>query len=91
MTNDTILILILTLLTFNFFLVSTVVVLLIRDIRRVVQKVELVMDNVHDFTNMATKPVGVFLTLITGLMEGVKTYNSIKDIKNSSNRRRLNE
>lgn len=88
MSNDFVLILILTLLTFNFLFVSTIVILLLRDVRKALQKLSMILEDVHSFTEVAAKPAGILLTLVSGLIGGMKTFNTMKDSRHSSDRRK---
>jgi hypothetical protein len=91
MDTNILLIIILFLLTLNFIFVSVFVILILKEMRRIIQKSELILDDVQSVTATAAKPLGMLLTLVSGLAEGFKVFQSVKDIKENSDRRKENE
>lgn len=91
MNTNLLLIIVLSLLTINFVLVSVFVVLILKELRKIGQKANLVLEDIHAVTNTVSKPVGTLVGIISSVAEGVKAVNSIRNIKENSDRRKEDE
>ncbi|MFA6982295.1 MAG: hypothetical protein WC243_04745 [Patescibacteria group bacterium] len=91
MNTDLLLIIVISLLTMNLLLVGVFVALLLKDMRKLLQKSGLILDDVHAVTGIASKPVGILLSIMSGLMEGVKVVNSVRNERRSSKERKEDE
>lgn len=77
---QTILIFILMLLALNLIGVGVYVVLVLKEFRETLKKANLVLDNVHDVTDVVANPITTIAGLIAGVSQGVKAVKSISSL-----------
>ena len=69
------LIFILAVLTVVLVGVGIYVILVLKEFRETIQKANLIIDDVENLTNVVSNP----LSIITGVIEGIKTVKSLKN------------
>lgn len=77
---QTILIFILSLLTFNLLVVGFYFVLVLSDFRKTLRKTNDVIDDIHTVTDAVSSPVANVLRLVNGVVEGFNTVKSINTL-----------
>ena len=70
-----VLIFILAVLTVVLVGVGIYVILVLKEFRETIQKANLIIDDVENLTNVVSNP----LSIITGVIEGIKTVKSLKN------------
>lgn len=74
-----ILIIILSILTVNLMVVGVFVVLVLKDLRELVKRGHVVLDNIDSFRHNFSNPLGMFSNVISAVVDGYKAVKSIKD------------
>jgi hypothetical protein len=77
---QTVLIVVLILLTINLIAVGVYVVLILKEFRETVKKANSVLDNVHNVTNVVANPITSLAGIIAGVTQGVKAIKSISSL-----------
>lgn len=81
MTTDTVLVIILLLLSANLFLVGVYLVLVLKDFRSTLQRVNRILDTMTVVTNAVADPVVGFSEMASGLVEGIQSLKSLGFLK----------
>lgn len=77
-----VLVFILILLTINVLIVGGYVVLLLRDFRQTLKRVNSILDDVDSLSSIISNPMTILTTIAGTLKEGVKAVQTIKSIRN---------
>lgn len=77
---QTLLIIILIVLTINLVAVGIYLVLILKEFRETVRKANLVLDNVHDVTDAVANPITTVAGMISGLTQSVRAVKSISSL-----------
>lgn len=75
-----VLVFILILLTINVLIVGGYVVLILRDLRNTLKKVNVILDDAGSVSNMLSNPMHVLSSIAGKLQEGVKAVQTIKSL-----------
>lgn len=76
-----VLVFILILLTINVLIVGGYVILLLKDLRHTLTKVNSILDDVDSVSSLVSNPMSVLSTIAGTLQEGVKAVQTIKSMK----------
>ena len=77
-----VLVFILILLTINVLIVGGYVVLLLRDFRQTLKRVNSILDDVDSLSSIISNPMTILTTIAGTLKAGVKAVQTIKSIRN---------
>lgn len=78
MTSDTLLIVILILLTANLIFVGIYIVLVLKEVRTSIQKINTLLDTTNQITTAVSDPVIGFAGALTGVVQGIKALGFLK-------------
>jgi hypothetical protein len=84
---QTVLILILILLTINLIAVGIYVLLVLKEFRETVKKANMVLDDVHDVTDAVSNPITSIAGIISGVTQSVSAVKSISSLLDSSKKK----
>ncbi|MFW6109820.1 MAG: hypothetical protein ACOC6Q_00090 [Patescibacteria group bacterium] len=79
MDTNTLLTLVIALLTFNLLFVGVYIVLVLKEVREAVRKVNSILVNVDEVSESLATPVVGLSGAITGIMQGLKIFNRARD------------
>ena len=91
MDTNTLLILIIGLLTLNLLFVGVYIVLVLKEVRESVKKVNEILDDAAEVTEAVSKPVIGASGALMGLMEGVKIFKQVRSIFESEDRKEVHD
>ena len=78
---QTILVIILAILTVNLVIVGVFVVLVLKEFRETMQKANGILDNLESVSDFLSNPMSLFGGLISSVMGGYKAVNSIRSLR----------
>ncbi len=79
MTNDQIILIIIFLLTLNLLVVGFYLVLVLKEVRQTVQRVNAVLGTMEEVSEALAKPLVGASGMVLGLMKGLQYLNKFKD------------
>ena len=83
---QTILVILLAILTINLIAVGIYVVLVLKEFRETVKKANLVLDNVHEVTDAVASPITSIAGIIAGVTESVRAVKAISSLIDGSSK-----
>ena len=84
---QTVLILILILLTINLIAVGIYVLLVLKEFRETVRKANMVLDDVHEVTDAVSNPISTIAGIFSGVTQSVNAVKSISSLLDSSKKK----
>jgi prophage DNA circulation protein len=84
---QTVLILILILLTINLIAVGIYVLLVLKEFRETVRKANMVLDDVHEVTDAVANPITTIAGIFSGVTQSVNAVKSISSLLDSSKKK----
>lgn len=76
-----VLLIILSLLTVNLVVVGVYVVVVLKEFRQTVKKMNIVLDNATEITDSIAGPITAISSIATGLTQGLKVLSAFKFLK----------
>ena len=84
MNTNTLLVLIIALLTINLLFVGVYIVLVLKEVRETIKKANEVLETVNQVTAAVATPVMGAMGAVSALTQGLKAYNIIKKFRGVS-------
>lgn len=84
MTTESLLVIILVLLTANLLFVGVYIVLVLKEVRTSIIKMNSILDTANQVTNALSTPVIGFTGAVAGVIEGLKAFKAIKSLNLSN-------
>ncbi len=78
METNTLLILIIGLLTCNLLFVGVYIVLVLKEVRKSIKKLNIILENAAEISESVSKPVISISSALNGVMEGIRIFKKIK-------------
>jgi hypothetical protein len=78
---QTILVLILAVLTINLVVVGVYVILVLKELRGTIQKANVVLDSATSVGSFVSNPLGTISSVISAFVEGYKAVKEVKTIR----------
>lgn len=91
MDTNTLLVLIIGLLTLNLLFVGVYIVLVLKEVRESIKKVNEILDNAAEVTDAVSKPVIGASGALMGLMEGVKIFKQVQSLVSGRDRKEVHD
>ena len=91
MDTNTLLILIIGLLTLNLLFVGVYIVLVLKEVRESIKKVNEILDDAAEVTDAVSKPVIGASGAVMGLMEGVKIFKQVQSLIGNRDRKEVHD
>ncbi len=79
--TDTLLVLIIALLTVNLLFVGVYIVLVLKEVRNTVVKMNEILDSISAISAAVATPVVGAAGAVTAFTEGLRAYNKLKDVR----------
>ena len=81
MDTNSLLVLIIGLLTLNLLFVGVYIVLVLKEVRESIRKINLVLDQVAKVSESVSAPIVGASGMLTGLLEGLKIFSRFKSLR----------
>lgn len=91
MDTNTLLVLIIGLLTLNLLFVGVYIVLVLKEVRESVKKVNKILDDAAEVTDSVSKPIIGASGALMGLVEGIKMFKQVQSLVSGREREEVHD